>query len=76
MEGDWNRTARRKIRSQHLQGTNIIGSQKECLRASAVVNSPFVSQGPAISAIVPLFTEGIGFFFFFFSRWFSARVGC
>lgn len=66
MEGDWNRTARRKIRSQHLQGTNIIGSQKECLRASAVVNSPFVSQGPAISAIVPLFTEGIGFFFFFF----------
>lgn len=68
MEGDWNRTACWKIRSQHLQGTNIIGSQKECLRASAVVNSPFVSQGPAISAIVPLFKEWIGFFFL--SLWF------
>lgn len=45
-------------------GTNIIGSQKECLCASAVVNSPFVSQGPAISVIVPLFREAIGFFFF------------
>lgn len=65
MVGDWNTTACWKIRSQHLQGTSIMGSQKECLRASAVVNSPFVSQGPAISAIVPLFREGIGFFFFF-----------
>lgn len=36
------------------KGANIIGSQKECLRASAVVNSPFVSQGPAFYAIVPL----------------------
>lgn len=69
--GEWREigTERRagKIRSQHLQGANIIGSQKECLRAWAVVNSPFVSQGPAISAIVPLFREGIGFFFFLLS---------
>lgn len=56
---------------------NIIGSQKECLRASAVVNPPptLLSVGaPAVAAIVPL-REGIGFFFFplfsvFFSPWF------
>lgn len=64
MEEDWIRaTCRKKIRSQHLQGTNIIGSQKECLCASAVVNSPFVSQGLTISAIVLLLRKGIGFIF-------------
>lgn len=52
-----------KIRSQHLQGNNIMGSQKECLRTSAVVNSSFVSRATTNSAIVRLFTEGIGFFF-------------
>lgn len=62
---------------------NIIGSQKECLRASAVVNPPppsLLSVGaPAVAAIVPL-REGIGFFFFpllfFFSpRGFSSHFG-
>lgn len=63
---------------------NIIGSQKECLRASAVVNSnppPLLSVGaPAVAAIVPL-REGIGFFFFFplslpffFSPWFPRPI--
>lgn len=49
-----------------------MGSQKECLCASAVVNSPFVSQGPAFSAIVPLWRKN--WIFFFVSVRFSAHV--
>lgn len=73
MEGDWNRMVHgdgggeKKIRSQHLQGANIIGSQKECLRASAVVNSPFVSRGPGLLRHCSVLEKELDFFFF---RWF------
>lgn len=67
MEGDWNRMACWKIRSRHLQGANIIGSQKECLRASAVVNSPFVSQGPGRLCHCSELDKELDFFWLVFS---------
>lgn len=73
-EGDWNRMACWKIRSQHLQGANIIESRKGCLCASAVVNSPFVSQGPTVAAIVPLYRRNWIFFSIFFLPFFSASA--